>query len=75
MGIGVGGTVAAGFAAAKISASVGDAYALLCKESLADTATFALSATITEAGDALATLEAATDRPTLFAVGIATAEE
>ena len=70
-----GGTVAVGFAAAKISASVGDAYALLCKESLADTATFALSATITEAGDALATLEAATDRPTLFAVGIATAEE
>ena len=70
-----GGTIAVGFAAAKISASVGDAYALLCKESLADTATFALSATITEAGDALATLEAATDRPTLFAVGIATAEE
>ena len=70
-----GGTVAVGFAAAKISASVGDAYALLCKESLADTATFALSATITEADDALATLEAATDRPMLFAVGIATAEE
>ena len=34
-----------------------------------------MSSFVTEYTDALATLEAATDRPTLFAVGIATAEE
>ena len=69
-----GATVAGGFAAAKIEATVGDSYGLLCKENLGDAATFTLQATITEAGDTLATLTASTDRTRLFAVGICTAE-
>ena len=71
------GDVAVGFAAAKIGAAVGDAFALVCKADLAAAETFTLPGTLTavDAEAALATLTAATDRDRLFAVGLAAAEE
>ena len=67
------------FRAAKVVAD-GGVYGLVCKENLADAATFKLPALLTDGADETlgiltATLEAGTDNPTLFAVGIGPAEE
>ncbi len=68
-----------GFRAAKVVAD-GGVYGLVCKENLADAATFKLPAVLTDGADETlgtleATLEAGIDRATLFAVGIGTMDE
>ncbi len=67
-------TLTVGFRAAKVVAD-GGVYGLVCKENLADAATFKIPALLTDGADETlgvltATLEAGTDKPTLFAVGI-----
>ena len=68
-----GETVAVGFRAAEIGASVGASFALICKDNLADTATFTIDATLTEVASPLGVLEAATDKAQIFVVGIGAA--
>jgi len=72
-------TLTVGFRAAKVVAD-GGVYGLVCKENLADAATFKIPALLTDGADETlgvltATLEAGTDKPTLFAVGIGPVEE
>jgi len=69
-----GETVAVGFRAAEIGASVGASFALICKDNLADTATFTIDATLTEVASPLGVLEAATDKAQIFVVGIGAAD-
>ncbi|MBQ6341347.1 MAG: right-handed parallel beta-helix repeat-containing protein [Kiritimatiellae bacterium] len=69
-----GETVAVGFRAAEIGASVGSSFALICKDNLADTATFTIDATLTEVASPLGVLEAATDKAQIFVVGIGAAD-
>ena len=69
-----GETVAVGFRAAEIGASVGASFALICKDNLADTATFTIDATLTEVASPLGVLEAATDKTQIFVVGIGAAD-
>ncbi len=68
-----------GFRAAKVVAD-GGVYGLVCKENLADAETFKIPAVLTDGADETlgtltATLEAGTDKSTLFAVAIGPAEE
>lgn len=72
-------TLTVGFRAAKVVAD-GGVYGLVCKENLADAATFKIPALLTDGADETlgvltAALEAGTDKPTLFAVGIGPVEE
>ena len=72
-------TLTVGFRAAKVVAD-GGVYGLVCKENLADAATFKITALLTDGADETlgvltAALEAGTDKPTLFAVGIGPVEE
>ena len=69
-----GETIAVGFQAAEIGASVGASFALICKDNLADTATFTIDATLTEVASPLGVLEAATDKAQIFVVGIGAAD-
>ena len=69
-----GETVAVGFRAAEIGASVGATFALICKDNLADTETFTIDATLTEVASPLGVLEAATDKAQIFVVGIGAAD-
>ena len=69
-----GETVAVGFRAAEIGASAGASFALICKDNLADTATFTIDATLTEVASPLGVLEAATDKAQIFVVGIGAAD-
>ena len=68
-----GGTVAVGFRAAEIGASVGASFGLVCKDNLDDTETFTLNATLTDVEGALGELQATTSKTRLFIVGIGAA--
>ena len=68
-----GGTVAVGFRAAEIGASIGASFGLVCKDNLDDTETFTLNATLTDIEGALGELQATTTKSQLFIVGIGAA--
>ena len=68
-----GGTVAVGFRAAEIGASVGASFGLVCKDNLEDTETFTLNATLTDIKGALGELQTTTSKSQLFIVGIGAA--
>ena len=68
-----GETVAVGFRAAEIGASVGASFGLVCKDNLDDTETFTLNATLTDVEGALGELQATTSKTRLFIVGIGAA--
>ena len=68
-----GETVAVGFRAAEIGASVGASFGLVCKDNLDDTETFTLNATLTDIEGALGELQATTTKSQLFIVGIGAA--
>ena len=69
-----GGTVAVGFQAAEIGASVGASFGLVCKDNLDDTEMFTLNATLTDIEGVLGELQATTSKSQLFIVGIGAAE-
>ena len=69
-----GETVAVGFQAAEIGASIGSTFGLVCKDSLDDTETFTLNATLVDVAGALGELQATTSKSQLFIVGIDEAE-
>ena len=69
-----GGTVAVGFRAAEIGASIGSTFGLVCKDNLEDTETFTLNATLTDIEGVLGELQATTSKSQLFIVGIGAAE-
>ncbi len=68
-----GGTVAVGFRAAEIGASIGASFGLVCKDNIDDTETFTLNATLTDIEGALGGLQATTSKTRLFIVGIGAA--
>lgn len=68
-----GETVAVGFRAAEIGASVGASFGLVCKDNLEDAETFTLNATLTDVEGALGELQATTSKARLFVVGIGAA--
>ena len=69
-----GETIAVGFQAAEIGASIGSTFSLVCKDSLDDTETFTLNATLTDIEGVLGELQTTTSKSQLFIVGIGAAE-